>query len=69
VLLEADPSVDAAVLAALVPALRGAGLLDEEDARPEPWRRAAVAEAVDPDDPALDDYAFSPRSTRGATRA
>jgi hypothetical protein len=29
------------------------------------WQRAALAEAVERDE----DYAFSPRSTRGATRA
>jgi hypothetical protein len=31
------------------------------------WRRAALHEAVERDD--AEDYAFSPRSTRGATRA
>ena len=32
------------------------------------WRRAALLEAVDGDD-GDDGYAFSPRRTRGATRA
>ena len=62
------PAVEPAVEDALVPALRELGFLAEEDPQPEPWRRAALDEAVAPDDDALD-YAFSPRRTRGATRA
>jgi hypothetical protein len=53
---------------ALVSALRDAGVLADEDSPEEPWRRAALDEAVASDDDALD-YAFSPRRTRGATRA
>jgi hypothetical protein len=50
-------------------------VLDEVDAwRPElgrddnAWRRAGLVEAADGAEDAVD-YAFSPRSTRGATRA
>ena len=66
--LEVLPAVEPAVEDALFPALRDAGVLADESPRPEPWRRAALDEAVAPDDDALD-YAFSPRRTRGATRA
>ena len=62
------PAVEPVVEDALVPALREAGVLADADSPEEPWRRAALDEAVAPDDDALD-YAFSPRRTRGATRA
>ena len=66
--LQVLPAVEPAVEEALFPALHEAGVLSDEDPRPDPWRRAALDESVDPDDDALD-YAFSPRRTRGATRA
>jgi hypothetical protein len=66
--LQVLPAVEPEVEDALFPALREAGALAAEDSRPDPWRRAALGEAVDQDDDALD-YAFSPRRTRGATRA
>lgn len=55
---------------ALEKALAAAGMTF--DGMPEhhgsAWRRAAAQEAVD-GEPFSDDYALSPRSTRGATRA
>ena len=67
--LEATPALDPALAKAL------AALLEEVDARrlarndeDSAWRRAALAEAVGEAED-LFDYAFSPRSTRGATRA
>jgi hypothetical protein len=66
--LQVLPAVEPAVEDALFPALRESGVLAAEDPRPDPWRRAALDEGVDPDDDPLD-YAFSPRRTRGATRA
>jgi len=66
--LRVMPVVDAALEEALLPVLADAGLLGDEEPRPDAWRRAALDEAVEPDDSAPD-YAFSPRSTRGATRA
>jgi hypothetical protein len=66
--LEVVPAVDPDVADALLPVLRAAGVLADADARPEPWRRAALDEALGLDEPA-GDYAPSPRRTRGATRA
>jgi hypothetical protein len=67
--LEATPPLAPAVAKAL------ASLLDEIDPwRPRhdrngsAWRRAGLAEAVGEAEDAFD-YALSPRSTRGATRA
>jgi len=60
--LEVTPPVDDAVVRAL------ADVLDEERATgPDTaaWQRAALAESVEGEE----SYAFSPRSTRGATRA
>ena len=61
--LEVNPPVDQDVEQAL------AEVLEAERAAARPgdsaWQKAARAEAVEADD----DYAFSPRSTRGATRA
>jgi predicted secreted protein len=67
--LRAEPPLEPAVARALaalledVEALRS-GCNGGESA----WRRAGLVEAVDGAEDALD-YAFSPRSTRGATRA
>jgi hypothetical protein len=66
--LQVLPAVEPALEDALFPALREAGVLGDESPGLDPWRRAALDESVDPDDDALD-YAFSPRRTRGATRA
>jgi hypothetical protein len=67
--LEATPALDPALAKAL------AALLEGLDARNPPhngddsaWRRAGLAEAISDSDEAVD-YAFSPRSTLGATRA
>jgi hypothetical protein len=67
--LEATPPLDPALAKALV------ALLEDLDARSpahdgddSAWRRAALAEAISDSDDAVD-YALSPRSTRGATRA
>jgi hypothetical protein len=67
--LEATPPLDPAVAKAL------ASLLDEidpgrprDDSNGSPWLRAGLAEAISDSDDAVD-YALSPRSTRGATRA
>jgi hypothetical protein len=54
-----------AILAAFEEAgVRTSGTLVYDDA----WRRAALREAVEGDEPELG-YALSPRSTLGATRA
>jgi hemoglobin-like flavoprotein len=60
--LEVTPPVDDALVRAL------ADVLAEEQATvpvAAAWQRAALAESVEGDER----YAFSPRSTRGATRA
>ena len=65
--IDVEPPLEPAVAKALAPLLEGnlpesAGLSGDS-----PWRRAGLAEAVEGvQDP---DYALSPRSTRGATRA
>lgn len=61
--LEVTPPVDEALAEALTEALEA----ERAAARPSTsaWQRAALAEGVEHDD----GYAFSPRSTRGATRA
>jgi hypothetical protein len=66
--LQVLPAVEPAVEDALFEALHEAGVPGDEGSRLDPWRRAALDESVDRDDDALD-YAFSPRRTRGATRA
>jgi hypothetical protein len=66
--LQVLPAVEPAVEDALFEALHDAGVRGDDGSRLDPWRRAALDESVDRDDDALD-YAFSPRRTRGATRA
>lgn len=67
--LEADPPLGEPGQRALIVALERAGT---RVGRPRPgydsaWRVAGLREAADADEP--EDYAPSPRSTRGATRA
>ena len=65
--MSVDPPVDEAVREALVEALAGVvgvGFAGCDDA----WRRCALEEGVSRADDDSD-YALSPRSTRGATRA
>jgi hypothetical protein len=68
VTLDAEPPLDPAVANALASVLedvlRGPAALSRDD----PWRRAGLTEAVEEVEPPAD-YALSPRSTRGATRA
>jgi hypothetical protein len=64
--LDVVPPLDPALVDALVPALRAAGALEDESIAPDPWRRAALDESVEPEE---SDYALLPRRTRGATRA
>jgi hypothetical protein len=68
--LEVDPPLEGEVLAALSTALQRAGV--EPDERPaayaSAWLRTAAREAVE-GIPERATYAFSPRRTRGATRA
>lgn len=59
-----EPSERRALVAALELVARDAL---EGDPYRQPWRDAALREGVG--DEAEDGYAFSPRSTRGATRA
>ena len=68
--LEVVPPLPEAERHALRLALTRAGIrLDGlPDAYAGAWRRVAAREGVD-NEPALDRYARSPRSTRGATRA
>ena len=64
--LSATPSLDPSEAEAVAEALESVGELSSNPTRREnAWWRAGVAEAVAWDD----DYAFSPRRTRGATRA
>lgn len=67
--LDSTPLLDTAVRQAIFAAFEEAGVrtpgaLVYDDA----WRRAALREAVEGDEPELG-YALSPRSTLGATRA
>jgi hypothetical protein len=67
--LRAEPPLEPGVAKALATMLEevdalGSGCNGDESA----WRRAGLIEAVDGAEDAFD-YAFSPRSTRGATRA
>lgn len=67
--LDSTQPLDAAVQQAIFAAFEEAGVrtsraLVYDDA----WRRAALREAVEGDEPELG-YALSPRSTLGATRA
>lgn len=67
--LRAEPPLEPAVAKSLATMLEevdalGSGCNGDESA----WRRAGLVEAVDGAEDAFD-YAFSPRSTRGATRA
>jgi hypothetical protein len=68
--LEVDPPLDGDLLVALSAALARVGV--DPDERPaaysSAWSRTAAREAVE-GLPARETYAFSPRSTRGATRA
>ena len=64
--LDVAPPLAPEILEALVPALRAAGELDAESPAADPWRRAALDESVESEEP---DYALLPRRTRGATRA
>ena len=70
--LEVDPAVSEDELAVIRRALARSDLR-LEDATPDvfssAWWRTAVREAVDRDSESAADYALSPRSTRGATRA
>ena len=67
--LEADPPLGEPGQRALIQALERAGA--RVDGTPasygSAWREAGLREAADVDEP--EDYARSPRSTRGATRA
>jgi hypothetical protein len=67
--LDATPAIDAAVEPALLAVLDDAGVRTPgSSGYDDAWRRAALHEGVDGDDPPVG-YALSPRSTRGATRA
>jgi hypothetical protein len=61
------PPLDDEARRALLAALEQLEPPLRRDPYEQPWRSAAVREAVD--DEAETVYAFSPRSTRGATRA
>jgi len=68
VTLDAEPPLDPAVAKALASLLEDVVPAPAGLSRDDPWRRAALTEAVEEEElPA--DYALSPRSTRGATRA
>jgi hypothetical protein len=63
------PPVAASEARALATALERAGIRGPDDrGYHSAWRRSALREAVERSAPE-DDYALSPRSTRGATRA
>jgi hypothetical protein len=66
--LDVEPPLEPALAKALGSLLEGALPETAGLSRDSPWRRAGLAEAVDGVE-APEDYALSPRSTRGATRA
>jgi hypothetical protein len=66
--LDVAPPLEPVVAKALVTLLEGALLETTQKSHDGPWRRAGLAEAIEGAE-GLDDYALSPRSTRGATRA
>ena len=67
--VEITPAIEEAQRAALLAALeRAAVRADEDDPYRRPWRTAGLREAAEGDEADVR-YAFSPRSTRGATRA
>jgi hypothetical protein len=61
------PPIGTAERRALQLALERAGVRRADAEVDSVWRRAGLREAVEDDEQAT--YAFSPRSTRGATRA
>jgi hypothetical protein len=69
--LYATPPLDPAVERVLLAALAETGADDDRPAYSAAWRLAAVHEGVEREEDSGDPagYAFSPRSTRGATRA
>jgi hypothetical protein len=69
--LDAMPSLDPAVARALLDLLAEIGPDDASTAYSAAWRRASLREGVDGEESSGETpgYAFSPRSTRGATRA
>jgi hypothetical protein len=62
------PPIGSAEQRALLLALERAGVHGADAAVDRVWRRAGLREAVEDDDQDSS-YAFSPRRTRGATRA
>jgi len=67
--LQAEPPLDPALAKALWAVLEDVGPWSSEPGHyGDRWRRAAVTEGIEGDEVAFD-YAFSPRRTRGATRA
>lgn len=64
-----DPALGEPEQRALIEALEQAGVQSggTPPAYRSAWRAAGLLEAVEADEP--EDYALSPRSTRGATRA
>jgi hypothetical protein len=70
--LDARPALHPAVERVLLDALADLGIGEDSSRYSAAWRRAALLEGVrredDTDEP-VERYAFSPRSTRGATRA
>ena len=66
--LDAEPPLDPAVAKALASLLEDVVPEPAGQSRDDPWRRAGLTEAVEDLEPPAD-YALSPRSTRGATRA
>lgn len=70
--LEPPPDEDTATAVALAVAQAGLELEAAPAGYRSAWRRSAQAEAAHHSDPVTDavaDYALSPRSTRGASRA
>ena len=68
--LDSTPAVDPAVERALLDVLADRGL-EAAPAYAAAWRRVALQEGVEREEGSAEavTYAFSPRSTRGATRA
>ena len=65
---DVEPPLEPAVAKALASLLEGALPESAGLSGDSPWRRTALAEAVEGVE-GPEDYALSPRSTRGATRA
>jgi hypothetical protein len=67
--LDVEPPLEPAVTKALASFVEGSPPDGTRVSGASPWRRAGLDEAFEGVEAPPEDYALSPRSTRGATRA